>query len=72
MNRKPAGEIGSIPPPAPVENSGSFPSPMASGDVSTGGGPLPSDLAAVVAAWTTRPDVIRAGIGAMVKASGAK
>jgi hypothetical protein len=31
--------------------------------------PLPSDLAAVVAAWTTLPEAVRAGIVAMVRAS---
>lgn len=33
---------------------------------------LPSDLATVVAAWATLPDALRAGIVAMVKASGPK
>jgi len=33
---------------------------------------LPSELAAVVAAWPSLPDAVRAGIVAMVKASGEK
>jgi hypothetical protein len=32
---------------------------------------LPPDLAAIVAAWPTLPEPIKAGIVAMVKASGA-
>lgn len=43
-----------------------------SGTVGMSAPQLPADLAAVVAAWATLPPAIRAGIVAMVQASGGK
>jgi hypothetical protein len=50
-------------------STGSDQSGAESGALGTGNGPIDAELAAVIEAWPSLPDAIKAGILAMVKAA---